>query len=1167
MKNSSTSQRLLYHVVKASILQFALAVLFAGMALATSVNGQGILDRKVSLDIRDVALSKALQELEKSGQMKFSYNSRSLPLDETVTVRAENEALASVLTRILKPMNIQFMQVSNRIVLRKETALANAKPETTSFSHIIIQPLPDQTVTGKITDENGAQLPGVSVLVKGTQRGTTTDQDGKYSVSVPDGKVSLVFSYVGYLSQEIVVGNQSTINLSLSPDTKALSEVVVVGYGVQKKVNVTGAIVTVDNKELVLNSNSDVTNTLTGRAPGVRVTQLSSQPGKYDSQIDIRGFSYTDPNDILGNQTGGPLIIVDGVQRDKAGFDRLDPNEIESVSVLKDATAAIYGVKAANGVILVTTRKGSQGKVEVNYTSHYGQQIITQYPRLSNAFQYATLYNEQQINNNISGRSELVPPKYSDQQLADFGSGKLPNTDFLRAVMRDRAGQQQHNLTINGGSEKLRYFASAGYFNEGGLFNSGIMTGKKYNLRLNIDTELTKGLTMGANIALINSISNEPSQAIWALLKNTWMWDPTEPLYSNNDPNYLRQPLSSNSHPIADFSESYSGYNKNDEKFLTSTFQLNYKIPFVKGLNVKAQYAYDINYSFQKRFTKKYNQYDYVVDPATNQLTQRPFLHLAPSRISEGFGQGKRNDIQLSFNYNNTFGKHTLGALGLYEQIDRVNNSNFASTQFIIDAVDQLAAGNRKNDAINSGYGTSANMSYVGRVNYDYVGKYLLEAGFRYDGSSSFPKNSRWGFFPYVSAGWRISEEAFIRNKMPFISNLKLRGSYGILGDDGIGGSSYQFLTGYTYPSSGYQFGSSFIGGLGFKNSANPNITWYTSTTTDFGIEGALWNGLLSFEGDVFRRDRDGLLANRISTIPATYGVNLPQENINQDRTQGFEIVLGHKNKFRGINYSISTNMSYARTQYRYREETPANSSYDYWRNRNAGRYNDIVWGYKTNGQFTSYEEIRSWPIIDGAGNRTILPGDVRYVDLNGDGIINNLDETVIGRGQSKPSIYFGTNIRLSWKSIDVAVLFQGATMYQVAYQDQLSRPFYFATANPISIFNDRWHRSTVADPASDWIPGKYPSTGQRQNYRSNEFWRFDATYLRVKSVEIGYSLPKALLNKAHIKGLRVFGNGYNLFTWSKGLDFVDPEYTDDRLYSYNYPLTMNLNLGLQLSF
>ncbi|RCR67843.1 SusC/RagA family TonB-linked outer membrane protein [Larkinella punicea] len=1027
--------------------------------------------------------------------------------------------------------------------------------------------LPDRTITGKVSDEKGGALPGVNIVIKGTSRGTTTNEKGVYTLSIPNEATTLVFSFVGYLSYEAAVDNRSSLDVTLKEDAQALGEVVVVGYGTQRKVNVTGAIATVASKELVINSNNDVTNTLTGRAPGVRVVQLSSQPGKYDSQIDIRGFSYTDPNDINGNQTGGPLIIVDGVQRDKSGFDRLDPNEIESVSILKDATAAIYGVKAANGVVLVTTKKGSQGKVQVNYTTHVGQQIITKYPQLSNAFQYATLFNEQHVNNNISNRAEFTPPKYSATQLADFQSGKATSTDFLKAVLRDRASQQQHNLTINGGTDKLRYFASAGFFGEGGLFKSDILTGKKYNLRLNIDAELTKGLTMGANIALINSISNEPSQGIWALLKNTWQWDPTEPLYSNNDPAYLRQPLSALSHPIADFSEAYSGYNRNDEKFLTSTFQLSYVVPFVKGLSLKAQYAYDNNYSFRKQFTKKYNQYEYLFDAATQTYYQKPYLHLAPSRINEAFGQGKRNDVQLSFNYQNSFGKHNVGALGLYEQIDRVNNSHNASTQFIIDAVDQLAAGSRKTDAIGSGYSSSANMSYVGRVNYDYAGKYLVEAGFRYDGSSSFPKNSRWGFFPYVSAGWRISEEAFIRTHLPFISNLKLRGSYGVLGDDGISGASFQFLTGYTYPSSGYQFGTNFVGGLGFKNSANPNITWYTSTTTNFGLEGAFWNSLLTFEADVFRRDRDGLLGNRISTIPATYGVNLPQVNLNQDRTQGFEIVLGHRNKIRDVNYSISANMSYARTQYRYREETPANSDYDYWRNRNAGRFNDIVWGYKTDGQFQTLEEIRNAPIMDGAGNRTVLPGDIKYVDVNGDGIISNLDETVIGRGQSKPAIYFGTNLTVSWKGFDVSMLLQGATMYQVAYQDQLSRPFYFATANPISAFNDRWHRSDVVDAASEWIPGKYPSTGQRQNYRSNEFWRFDATYLRVKSLEVGYSLPKTLLSKAHIKGLRVFGNGYNLFTFSKGLDFVDPEYTDDRLYSYNYPLTMNVNLGLQLSF
>ena len=1108
---------------------------------------------KLSMTLNNVTLEDAFRKIEDSSNFVFFYNAEQVQLDQRVSLSAENESIEAIMANLLKDKAIDFKVTDRRIVLY---------PKNDANSLLSQQAV---QVKGKVIDGSGAPLPGVSIVIKGTTTGVISDVNGNYTLPNVPGSATLVYSFVGMRSQEIVVGGKTMINVTLAEDAVAIEEIVAVGYGTQKKGNLTGAIATVKSDDLVKVSNNDVTNTLTGRAPGVRIVQMSSEPGKYDSQIDIRGFSYTRPTDnINGDQTGGPLFIVDGVQRDKSGFDRLDPNEIESVSILKDASAAIYGVKAANGVILVTTKQGKQGKLKVGYTGQTGIQFITKYPELCNAYQYATLYDEMQVNGQISGRAEFTQTKFTAAQIEAFRTGEVPSTDWLSLIMGNNATQQQHNLTLNGGSDKIRYFASAGYFDETGLYKTDISWGKKYNFRINVRAELAKGLDAGVNIGLINTISNAPRTDAWALLSTTWKLDPTEPVYANDDVKHLNQFQSGDNHPLALISQDINGYQHKDQKFLTSTFDLKYNIPFIKGLSAKALFAYDINYSDNKSFNKKYNTYDYLFD-ADNVGYYKAFAHASPSSLSEYFGQGKKKDTQLSLNYANSFGKHNVSGLVLYEQIEWINNSFDGSTEFVIDAVDHLFAGVAAKDATNSGYSESANRSLVGRFTYDYDGKYLAEFGFREDGSSRFPSNSRWGFFPYGSAGWRISEEPFIKDNLPFITNLKVRGSYGKEGDDAA--ADFQFLTGYTYPSGGYQFATTWTSGLGFKNSANPNITWYTSTQTDLGLEGSLWRGLLSFEFDVFRREREGLLAYRNTTIPATYGVNLPQENLEGDRTQGYELVFGHRNQVNELTYSVSANVTYARTQNRYKEETPASNDYDYWRNRYTNRYNDVVWGYKTDGQFQSFEEIRTAPIIDGAGNRTILPGDVKYVDVNGDGFITSQDETVIGRGQSKPCIYFGADISLAWKNLDFSVLLQGATMYQVLYQDQLSRPFYWGTANPITEFWDRWHREDVLDPNSKWIPGKNPSTGERQNYKTSEFWLRDASYLRVKSIEIGYTLPKRITSKYSIDQLRIFANGYNVYTFAKGLDFVDPEYTDDRLYSYNYPITMNVNFGVQLNF
>jgi TonB-linked SusC/RagA family outer membrane protein len=667
------------------------------------------------------------------------------------------------------------------------------------------------------------------------------------------------------------------------------------------------------------------------------------------------------------------------------------------------------------------------------------------------------------------------------------------------------------------------------------------------------------------------------------VVRNTWQFQPVYPVYANNNPHYYNHvPNNNNANPVAVIDPAQAGYNYTNGRQFNSTFNLTYRLPFVKGLTANALFAYDNNYSLNKNFNKSFSEYDF--DSAANAYIADPGFggNGGSSQLSESFQQSLRDDIQVSVNYDNTFGKHHVKLLGLYEQIYNQSDGTYAQGEFVIDALPQLSATNPATAGVNSNYAANSNSSFVGRVNYEYAGKYLLEAGFREEGSSYFPSGSRWGFFPYGSLGWRISEEPFIKNHLKFINNLKIRGSIGREGDDqGAAASFPAFLSGYSYPRGSSVFGSggSYIGsvfggdglvkGVGFVNSVNPNITWYTSTQTDLGLEITLWNGKLSFEGDVFRRDRDGLLATPIIAIPGTYGENLPPENINSDRTEGFELVLGTTGKIGDISYSFSPNMSFARTEWRHYEQTAPLNAIDNWNNQLSHRWTDLVWGYKVVGQFQNYQQIYAAPSQDGAGNRSLLPGDYQYADVNHDGQITAADQTVIATGGAKPLIYFAANIGVDWKGFDLSVLFQGATMYHQTYNDQLSRPFYFGDSDPITAFYNRWHQQNMFDPNSPWVPGRYPSTGQRVNYiGNNTATTYDATYLRLKSAQLGYTFHGLTFQKVRLKALRLFVSGYNLLTFTgKGLNFVDPEYTDSRLYSYNYPITMNVTGGVQVTF
>lgn len=1018
---------------------------------------------------------------------------------------------------------------------------------TVFMSICVIIPVFAQTtkqVTGYIRDKNGDPLPGATVAVKGTTTGTISGADGEYTIEAPDNAV-LEYTYIGFETQTITVGDKNKIDVVLADNSQQIEEVVVVGYGTQRKATLTGSVSSVGTKELTVSTTANTKDLLAGKLPGVRVQQQTGEPGDYSSKMDIRGL-------------GSPLIVIDGVIRDDAAFQRLEPNDIENVSVLKDASAAIYGMRAANGAVIVTTKRGAEGKTKIEYSGTIGFQNPSALPGVLNPWQYATLVREADKN---MGRG--IDATYTMDDVERLR--KEGGTDWQNLYLRDQSMQTHHNLTFSGSNQKVDYFLSLGYYSEDGILKSGDLYYNRYNLRSNLGFEITKGLKADVLLSGTFDKKHQPYNDTWELFKALWMLKPTDTPYANDNPNYPSN-VGSGLNPAAITNSNVAGYKKASNRIFNGTFSLTYDVPFIKGLQAKALYSYDYKTLESKYFQKAFTLYEYDSEE------YKPFAYNSPSSMSRKTWEAHQQLFQASLNYGININKaHNLKVLALYEQSSAKQDNFFGNTFFDMDAVDEMYAGSKNNQEASSDIGQiwqQKNAGLVGRINYDYLSKYLLEFSFRYDGSSKFAPGHRWGFFPAVSGGYRISEENFIKENphLAFISNLKLRASYGSMGDDSS--SSYQYLTGYEYPGPSYVFGGEAISGLNFKSLANESLTWYKSKTLNIGADIDLWNGMLSAQIDLFWRYRSGLFASRASQIPGTFGADFPQENLNEDMHKGFEIVLTHRNKIKDFEYSISGNFAITRSKWGDVVEGEYRNSYERWRGSYANRYNDMGWTYGSRGQFTSMDDIWSSPIQDGLGGSTQLPGDWKYEDWNNDGIIDDNDvypNTYQHTDNSgNPKMTFGSTITASWKGFDANVLLQGGAGFNVIYFEQLQYPLCFG-GNGLAHFFDRYHQ----DEEGKWIAGKWPTTRDPgsfgPNYVRAEQTTYNASYLRIKSAELGYTIPKKMTKKWGMENPRVFLSGYNLATFSN-LDFVDPEHPEGN-YGYLYPIMRNFNFGVDVTF
>ncbi|MGM9507255.1 SusC/RagA family TonB-linked outer membrane protein [Larkinella sp. GY13] len=1142
MKKTTTTRNFFALIMKVTGVPTLLVLLLAGMAYGRTGLAQEMLNRPVTVEADRRELRVVLNQLEKSARVRFSYVP-ALIRDHKVSVAAHNQRLSEVLEKLLRPLRIQYSVAGGYIILNRETDPAglnnpSASPEGNEYAQIsqkISVPV-EETISGKVTGENNEVLPGVSVVLKGTTRGTTTDAEGQYRLTVPDRKAVLVFSFVGFTSQEITIGNQSIIHVTLQPDTKSLNEIVVVGYGTQKKVNVTGAISMVDGKNLKQAPTTHVTNTLAGRVAGVIAVNRSGEPGSEGSDLFIRGRS------TLGDNS--PLIVVDGIPSLLGGLDKLDPNDIESVSVLKDASASIYGSRAANGVILVKTKRGKTGKPTIDYSFNQGFVSPTRLPEMADAALYAQLVNE--IQEYAGGQ-----PRFTADDITKFRDGSSPwthpNTNWVDAVIKPTSLQNRQNLSLRGGSDKVRYFVSLGTLFEDAVYRNSATNYKQQNLRINLDADVNEYVRLTFDVQGRHSNKNYPPVSASSIFRFLLRGRPTETAVW---PNGLPGPdIEQGNNPVVT-STNTSGYNRHDINLGNIIFGFNIKIPGVDGLSVDGNLAASKELTHKKNFIKPWTLYTFGgFDSQNNPILNGAERGVVKPQLTETFVHEQQVTFNAKINYNRAFGLHNLSTFVAYEQNEQKGNDFYGLRKFFISPiVDQLFAGGQDEREVSGKAFEAARRNYFGRVSYQYNDKYLFDFNWRYDGSQNFPSDRRFGFFPGFSAGWVISNEGFWKNNVNTVSFLKMRGSWGQMGNDKV--SSYQYLSIYGFDS-GTIPGAIFGNNLSLNSAIypvripNPNITWEVANTFNFGLESHFLNGALTVEADYFNTKRSNILIPRTASVPDYTGMVLPDENLGKVRNRGFDAQISYRKTFGKVKFDLAGTVSYSRNKILFWDESPNVPDYQRYTGSTIGSklYYDAI------GVFKDIDQVNSTPRVSGA-----RPGDVIFRDVNSDGKIDALDQIRVNQSEF-PNLTYGLNLGVQYGGFDLNMLWQGAgdANQYVRTESGLIGNF------PREYVENRW---TKENPSAT-----VPRVFDNREYwitQQNTYWLYNTNYLRLKTLQIGYTIPATFTQKLKVQNLRFYVSGQNLLTIDK-VKLFDPEVPNGS--GQYYPQIKILNAGVSLSF
>lgn len=999
------------------------------------------------------------------------------------------------------------------------------------------------TVKGTVTSENGEGLPGASVILKGTSTGTTTDADGKYSLNLSDGNGTLVITYIGFITQEVVLANRSQIDIKLANNDKVLDEIVVVGYGTQKKATLTGSVSEVKGSDIVKSPQPNLSNSLAGRFSGFVANNRGGEPGYDGSSYTIRGYGTTGNNDVL--------VVVDGIPGQVGGLDRLDPNDIESVSILKDASAAVYGSRAANGVILVTTKRGTTGKPVISYSFNQGFSSPTRLPNLADAPTYATILNEIDYYNNPAGG---MNQHYTAEEIEKFRNGSdplnYPNTNWQKATLKNFALQNQQNLGINGGTENVKYYVSLGTIYQDGLYRNGATKYKQYNFRSNVDANITKDFKVSLSLSGRQENRQFPVSSAGNTFRSIYRAYPT---VIDQYPNGYYSTGVENSNPVV-LGTDMGGTTNNPTSVFNGIVRASYNMPFLDGLSVDGFYSVDKSFNFSKTFSIPYTLYNY--DKTTG--AYNPVV-TGGSAGAASLSQSQLNITNITqnlrLNYLRSLGKHNINTFVAYEQNKR-NEITFGASRinFPTASTPELSQGGAAaTDKNNSGSSFNfTRRSFIGRFAYDFDEKYLAEIQARVDGSSVFPKGKQYGFFPSISAGYRISQEDWFKNSVSFINDLKLRASYGSLGNDNVG--QFQYYNNYSFNNQ-YVTGANVItSGIDLTKLANPDITWEVAKKMDIGIN-AVFLKNFSLEFIYFQQKRSDILAARNASIPNTSGIVnpygsgalVPDQNLGKVNSSGVEATLAynHAGTFR---YNISGNITYAKSKIVFMDEAPG--LLDYQRQTGGPLYTNLL--YNSIGIFRSQADLDKYPHLQGA-----QLGDLILEDYNQDGKITADDQTRTPYG-NVPLLTYGVVLNAGYKAFDAAIVFAGQGMvsqYVLPESGQVGN-FYSSWAD------NRWS-PTNPDGSFPRVDTRASSSINGGLYNST-FWLNNASFLRLKNVEIGYTLPKSALEKIKISSLRIYASAFNLFTIT-GVKDYDPE--GNSTSGQFYPQQRILNLGLNIKF
>lgn len=991
-------------------------------------------------------------------------------------------------------------------------------------------------IKGTVVDATGEPLIGVNVSVKGTTIGTITDVDGKYSLEVP-AKGTLVFSFIGYKTAEIPIGSQSVVDQTLNEDTQNIDEVVVVGYGVQKKASLTGAVATLKGEELKASPTTNLTNGMVGRMPGVIGFQRSDEPGGGGTTIRIRGTN------SLGSKD--PLIVIDGVPGRAGGLDRINPNEIESISVLKDAAAAIYGSRAANGVVLVTTKRGKEGKPTITYTGNMGFASPTRLPEVCDAYEYSVLLNE--ISTNAGGS-----PKYTAEDLELFRNGQdpwgHPNTNWYDEAIKNVSPIYRHDVSISGGSDKFKFYLNLAANGEDGIYKKSANRYDQYSIRANIDAKINQYIDLSYGTISRMEIRHYPTYGATdifsALVRSkpnqTGYWPSGEP---GPDIEYGHNPVV--------MGTDATGKDNQKDYYLQNTLKINIKIPGVEGLTLTGSGTYDKYFKNRHYFKTPYMLYSWDGNeehklsagqkgPATPELTEE--------RTDQTFWMA--NAVA---NYNRTFGDHTIGVTVGLEAEKRDQNFVKAFRKYFLSSSKEDMDLGGVSEMTNSGNSwKEARLNYFGRVSYNYLERYLVEFVWRADGSYRFPTNKRYGFFPGVSAAWRVSEEGWWKENVRFIDYFKLRGSISQTGNDALVDTngnldrSIQYLN--TYKFAGYYlYGNSYAPYLEPTRTPNPNITWEVGTTYNVGLDFKFLQNRLSWETDAFYHKRTNMLIYRNASLPETSGITLPRENLGEMCNRGFESLISWQDRAGKVNYNASINMTYAKNKILYWDEVPGVPEYQ----QSTGHLANTDLYYVYDGVFKDQAEVDATK-ARWSGAR---PGDIKFKDVNGDGKID-ADDRVRSKRNSEPKFVAGITLGANWNNFDFMMLFQGAVGGETyVWRERAGEAgnFYKET------YENRW---TPENPSS-----VHPRIFNRENEywvsNRNTYYLKNTDYLRLKNLEIGYTFNLPGIQKAGISNLRIYANATNLFTID-GVKVQDPEANDT---GREYPQRRVVNFGATITF